>query len=137
MPRTTATAVAKLIEWDQTLVPSLDPFIETANSVTTQACGAAGYDAPTLELIERWLSAHFYSTLDMKAAFEHASGQQGGVSTSYQYKVDIGLNATVYGQQAMRIDTKGKLAQIERTQKTGGVRKPSVLWLGVPRPGGC
>ena len=68
--RTTFDAVALIAEVDTDVSADLAPFIETANYLVTQLCASATklvnevetpfYDDVALELIERWLSAHFY-----------------------------------------------------------------------------
>lgn len=105
MSRTTAEAVGKLVE-----VPTgfdLAPFIETASALVDDCCASVGYDATRLELIERWLSCHFFQMREQAVESEKA----GSVSAKYRGKVDLALNVTHYGQQAMILDTKGGLAR--------------------------
>jgi hypothetical protein len=127
--RTTSAAVALLIEVDEDI--SLTPFIETANALVTEVCEDnedADYDATRLELIERWLSAHFYAVRDPRAASETA----GRVNARYQYKVDLNLAVTTYGQQAMLLDTAGGLARLNRETVNGTRRRAGVIsWLGT------
>lgn len=123
--RTTAIAVGKIIEVDASI--DLDPFIETANALVTELCVPSGYNAARLELIERWLSAHFYAVRESRAASEGA----GAVSVSYQNAVDLDLKCTMYGQQAMLLDTAGGLAGLNLQSKGGAVPHASVTWLGT------
>lgn len=123
MPRTTSDAVAEILEVDDDI--SLTPFIATANSLVTERCVPLGYDDERLELIERWLSAHFYSIRDKVVSSESAKG----VSQSYQYAVALGLNVTIYGQQAKLLDTKNGLDTFSKKQA-------KVSWLGT-EPEGC
>ena len=122
--RTSANAVAGIIEVDQSI--SLTPFIEVANDLVTEKCTGSGYTEAKLELIERWLSAHFYAIRDQRTASEGA----GPVSQSFQHAVALGLNQTIYGQQAMLIDTAGNLAGLQRTSQSGVRPTIGVTWLG-------
>jgi hypothetical protein len=123
--RTTSAAVAGIIEVDSTI--SLTPFIEIANELVTECCDGAGYTDARLELIERWLAAHFYSVRDQRASSETA----GRVSESKQTKVDLGFNVTVHGQQALRLDTAGGLAALDKRTLAGRKASVGVTWLGT------
>lgn len=130
MPRTTSAAVEAIIDVDVEI--DLTPFIEVANSLVTEKCasalnedGDAYYDAARLELIERWLSAHFYAIRDPRVSSEQA----GSVGASYQNRVDLGLDQTTYGQQAKILDTAGGLASLDIMAKKGKSRVKG-YWLG-------
>lgn len=127
MARTTAELVKGVIEVDSDSVPDLDPFILVANELVTEICEPSGYTATRLEAIERWLAAHFYAVRDMRRSTETA----GSVSESYQYKLGLHLNSTMYGQQAMMLDTAGGLASLNKqmTDPSGG-GGTSGTWLG-------
>lgn len=130
MARTDAASVGLIIEVDDSI--SLTPFIDTANELVTELCtGSKGpdpaYTDTRLELIERWLAAHFYAIRDMRRASEQADV----VQESFQYRVDLGLDATMYGQQAKRLDTNGGLANMDEAIDKGKKIKPSVSWLGT------
>ena len=124
--RTTEEKVGAIVELDEDV--SLDPFIEAANYLVTAVCAPHYVDPATLELIERWLSAHFYSI-----RVPLTSGSQVDV-ISEQYatyqRVDLGLDLTPYGQQAMRLDIGGYLAAIDNRTNTVKATKRKVLWLG-------
>lgn len=122
--RTTEDAVTEIIDVDENI--DLAPFITTANSLVTEVCEGVGYTAARLELIERWLSAHFYAIRDPRVDSEKA----GPVSQKYQYKVDLGLSVTTYGQMAMTLDTAGGLAKLNAATKSGATRKASLTFLG-------
>jgi hypothetical protein len=132
MPRTDATQVGAVIDVDDGDV--LDPFINAANELVTEACaskkGADGvtpyYADARLTMIETWLAAHFYAVWKPRKS----SLAPTGLSISYQSSVGLGFDVTHYGQHAMRLDTKGGLASInERTKKGGG--KVGAFWLGT------
>lgn len=135
MARTNAAAVKALFDADPCSIPideNMEPFIVAANMLVTRACtGDAGpspaYSAEELEIIERWLSAHFYAISSPRAMKEIADG----ISKDYQSKVDLGLDLSHYGQMAMRLDTNGGLATINEDTKEGKPRV-GVTWLGTP-----
>lgn len=124
MARTTDEQVAGIIEWDSTI--DLAPFIEIATDLVDEVCGGSGYSDTRLELIERWLAAHFYAVRDNRIASEGA----GTVQASYQQQVGLNLNVTIYGQQVLMIDTKGGFAALQRRASVGGRLRAGVSWLG-------
>lgn len=119
--RTTEVSVAALIS-----VPdgfNLLPFIEVANSlideIVAEGCGASYSDAK-LELLERWLSAHFVAVALPRAS----SRSVNGASVSYSLgSLGKGLDSTAYGVQAMAMDTNGCL-------RSFGMRPMSILYVG-------
>ncbi len=130
--RTTVQAVQAIIEHDDSI--PLDPFIETASMLVDRVCatatdadGSEYYNSVQLEVIERWLSAHFYAVRDPRTVFEGV----GKVQASFESKVALNLNNTRHGQQAMLLDTAGGLAQLNKEMELGGRRRPSVHWLGT------
>lgn len=134
MARTTAALVAGIVEVElpdgAVLEDFLAPFILPANLLVTDVCGAAGYSDEKLEMIERWLGAHFYQILAPGANTERA----GRVAQTVRSKVDLGLNVTHYGQQAMVLDTAGGLAEINQALEPGGGLPSGVFgawWLGI------
>ena len=126
MARTTSDLVSGIIEADSSI--SLTPFILTANELVTEYCVGVtpAYDATRLELIERWLAAHFYTVRDMRAESEKA----GSVSEKKQSKVDLGFDSSHYGQTAMRLDTLGGLSALNEQTKKGSGQLMSFAWLG-------
>jgi hypothetical protein len=112
MARTTRELVEGVCELDSEI--DLDPFIETANNIVTQVCLDSDYSDETLELIERWLSAHFY-----KCGKDPASQQEqaGKVSVTYQGRTYTGLRHSTWGQMAMLIDTAGNLKILDDNSK--------------------
>lgn len=130
MPRTTSLLVGGIIEVDSSI--TVDPFIDVANELVTECCtGDNGpdteYTETRLELIERWLAAHFYAIRDMRPDNEKA----GSVAEKYQYKVDLYLANTMYGQQALILDTNGGLAALNQATENGSPRKIVIAWLGA------
>jgi len=124
--RTTSDAVAAVIEVDVAI--DLAPFILVANELVTEVCSNKNYTDSRLELIERWLSAHFYTNRDPRSVNEKA----GSVGATYQSAVDLNLSTSHYGQTAMMLDTAGGLASLSNRKMK---RTVGVTWLGtVPQP---
>jgi hypothetical protein len=123
--RTTEEAVSAIVDADSTI--DLAPFLEAANFLVTKHCSPAGAGYEELELVERWLAAHFYRIRDPKASSEKA----GSVAANYMHQVDLGLDQTQEGQMAKVFDSSGKLAQLDQQTKDGKSRKASITWLGV------
>lgn len=129
--RTTPALVEGIIQTQIGI--DLTPFIAAANELTTDVCGSSGYSDgyvnSKMELIERWLSAHFYTVFDNQLA----AAKAGSVSAHFQYKVDYGLRSSMYGQNAIFMDTAGNLAALTNTDAVKRVIKISVSWLGSHR----
>lgn len=126
MARTTDTAVGELLEEIPT-VP-LTPFIEAANVIVTQHCAPdTDYTITDLELIERWLSAHFFGIREVRAMSEGVKG----ISEHKAMKIDLGFDLTMYGQMAKRLDYKGYLAALDERSKKGTTSAGTISWLGT------
>lgn len=112
--------------------PDLTPFIEAASSVVDDVAICAttknkSLSSTKLELIERWLAAHFYVmndptfrerfTMTTKAIFDGTTGMY--------------LEASRYGQMAVTLDSSGCLSAIA----SGTRKKASLSWLGLPPSG--
>ncbi len=131
MARTTPVLVGKIVEVDP-LITDLTPFIDSANELVTEVCAVAKkedgsdfYTVTRLELIERWLSAHFYKIRDQMVTSEQA----GPVQSAYGMKLGLNLAVTTYGQQAMILDTFGGLAQLNKAAESGRVPVTG-FWMG-------
>jgi hypothetical protein len=121
MSRTTSSLVAGIIEVDSAI--DLTPFITAAGSLVDVVAEESSLTSTQLELVERWLSAHFYAIRDPRAVSEKA----GPVAASFQSAVALNLASSHYGQMAMTLDTSGVLAGL-----SGGNRKTvSLHWLGT------
>jgi len=132
--RTTESAVGAIVELDADVWN--DAFAEAANLLVNRVCvpakdenGDPYYtDEVELTIIETWLAAHFYCIRDPRTQFEGV----GPLMTRFQTKVSLNLNVTHYGQNAMALDTSGKLAEFNRTLEKGPVkRKIGIHWLGT------
>ena len=133
--RTTRAQIAGIIELDAEIVPddnAMEAFISIASEFVTECCtGTSGptssYSEARLELIERWLSAHFYTNRDPRLTNEKA----GPVGGTFQSKVDLGFDTSHYGQTAMRLDTNGGLAEVNIGTKNGtNTNTIGVAWGG-------
>lgn len=128
MPRTTATSVKQILlsDYDSVDEPSLIGFIETASAIVDSIIECAterGYSLTTAraELIERWLSAHFYVMSDQNykgRSTLRASGQFQGETKMY-------FEASKYGQTAVSLDGSGCLSSLGSNNRN--VRS---IWLG-------
>lgn len=128
--RTSDASVQAILldQYDTDGSPSLTAFIATANSLTdyVDSCDSDGdLSSATLELIERWLAAHYYAHADQL----QKSKTTGDASSSFQGEFGKGLESTQYGQAAMNLDTTGCLAKKNREMINGKVGI-SVTWLG-------
>jgi hypothetical protein len=131
--RTTPEAVKGVLlrDYDRRSGPDLAPYITTA-SVLVDRCEAFAYrksltaTPADLELVERWLAAHFYCVSDRT----YKSKGQQGASGSFDGNTGMDLDATLYGQSARMIDPSGYLGVIG---KEGGVQVGG-FWAGYRDP---
>ena len=131
--RTTATQVVAIrtSEVDGDIDVIVAPFIEVASSLVDEFCTGGSLTNARLELIERWLSAHFLTLQsDQRLALSETVGP---ITSTYFGKVGFALNLTPYGQQAMLLDTTGGLAAWNQQVITGNTIRPSLTWSGIER----
>lgn len=110
-------------------VTSLTPFIQTASSLVDKVARndvESAHSSSDLELIERWLAAHFYAHADQLMQSE----SKGRASGSYQGQTAMIFMSTQYGQTALGLDTTGYLAKLQK-QAQEGRQSASVVWLGT------
>ena len=130
MARTTVQAVEGILldnygPDEDGVSPSLTPFIEAANSLVSRVATCATtrgitLSAAELELIERWLAAHFYSVSDRPLQEEKTLDAFG----KFQGKTDMGLNSSYFGQTAKDVDPSGCLASLTSRKRI------TMNWLG-------
>jgi hypothetical protein len=124
MARTTSSAVLAILlrDYDSVNNPSLEPFIEAASSLMDDvaACAVAAdatLSSTKLELMERWLAAHFYTKNN----------------PVYQSKTTSQASATFvrgkkepepYKDAALMLDSTGCLASALAGNRAGG------FWAG-------
>ena len=124
--RTTEAEVGKIIDLDPDIT-DLDPFILAANELVTELCEDY-YEAVRLTMIETWLAAHFYAIRDPRATSEGV----GPMNTAFQGQTTMALSATTFGQQAMALDTLGKLSVLNRNVNQGrAAGVAGITWLGT------
>lgn len=132
MARTTEAAVRAILSLPATT--SVEAAIDTATDLVSELCvtrvseqDLAAYSATRLELIERWLSAHFYAIMDRD--YRVASEAASTMKQDFTDKTGLHLDQTVYGQHAMLLDTKGFLSGLNASVKEQG-SVPGVWWIG-------
>jgi hypothetical protein len=111
---------------------TLAPFIMMATKLTDRVVAADEAEELDEEMekeIERLLAAHFSCIKYVRNSDEKA----GTVGESKMYKVDLGLNVTLYGQQAIVLDPTGVLAAIADGSLTGGAAIAEVLSINGTR----
>lgn len=129
MARTSPVLVKKILEEHYNGKSSLDPFIQTAGSlvdkVSTNDTGSL-LSSSDLELIERWLAAHFYWHSDQILRSE-ADGRASG---AYQGRTEMIFLSSHYGQTALALDVTGYLAYLQR-QAQEGRKRATAVWGGT------
>jgi hypothetical protein len=112
MARVTDVEVGLILDTD---VTDFTPFISIANIlVTTQLSTPAKITNSTiLKEIERWLSAHFFKCSLEQQEKVHEVGSTK--ATFMGAGNEVGLGATLYGQQAIAMDTSGTLANMGKS----------------------
>jgi hypothetical protein len=99
------------------------------NAIVANGCGA-DYPKEKLALIEAWLAAHYHQVQTGVITSESA----GGASQSLSIVQETYLMNTLFGQQAMLLDTNGCLAmlmaEIEDAKQGKRHKKVSLTWLG-------
>ena len=122
---TTDAAIHAIIDVD-TSITDLSPFMTAANSTVTAQC--TDITAANAVEVETWLAAHYLTIRDTRASSESVKG----VGQNYQYKVDLGLNSSMYGQTAMNLDRTGGLARWNKQVISGSAgQTATVTWLGT------
>lgn len=108
MARVSEAEVAEIIEYDNTTITDISPFITAANLFVTQKLANSGMTDEYLKEIERWVSAHFVKVRDVQLLEERA-GEAWDIRALP--KMGEGLKATKEGQQAILLDYTGTLAK--------------------------
>jgi hypothetical protein len=130
--RTTPSAVQAILldNYDSVACPDLTPFVDASNAVVSQVSTCAISRSQTLstsvlELIERWLAAHFYVAADplySKSKTADATGEFQG--RNFGRVENVALDSTDYGRRAKMLDHTGCLASL------GVSSLPQAVWLG-------
>jgi len=77
--------------------------------VTTKNLGIT--DSDLLKQLQLWLSAHYTTVYEGVVASQSVAGEW---TVSYGMVLGEGLKSSVYGQQALALDTTGKLAKLSK-----------------------
>ena len=130
MARTTSTNVIAILISDKQYDSSiaLDAFIDTATALVDRVVTCAAekgitHSSTELELIERWLAAHFYLHADQP----FKSNKTGDASAVYQGEFGKSLKSTRYGQTALTLDHSGCLKSLSK-----GKTVARFIWGGLP-----
>ena len=129
MPRTTSNSVKNILGANYDGTTPLHPFVITASSLVNKVAGkdlTGVLSSDDLELIERWLAAHFYGHADQF----YQQRSTGRASGGFQGQTAMVFNSTQYGQTALALDVTGELARIQQ-QATTGKQKAGILWGGT------
>ena len=113
--RTTAAAVLELMTNPIGVTEAqITVFLTPANTIVTNYLADNIDDDDLLELIERYLAAHFVamSPLARESKSEGIGG--GDISVTYLGNAAMGLDFTTYGQTAKILDTTGKLVWLDK-----------------------
>lgn len=123
MARRTSPTAVRAIHPNIPSTVDLDGFIDTATKLVDKVAECAGSDLDDqhLELLERWLAAHFYTVIypTLKSKSIGSASQTFHTGTN-----GTKLESTPFGQQALALDTSGCLEKI-----TG--ETVSLTWLGT------
>lgn len=118
--RTTVEAVQALLR-EPYWTTNFDQFITAASAVIDNLCLAYGYSDAMLELLERWLAAHLYSTNDSTSG-ELKRREVDTAAEEYHKGTSL---RTPFSEQLKFFDPRGCL-QFIPTVDIG------VTWLGKP-----
>lgn len=134
MPYTTEADVITILadEYDALVAPTLAGILSDANQLIEEVCVPAGYSESRLATIEKYLTAHLYSSL-LKPRLQ--SEGVDVLQNTIQGKVDLGLHLSHYGQQALIWDTAGGLAalNVQSTSDKPTTKTASIISLGTRR----
>lgn len=106
--RSTPDSVKDIIDTNLT-DGQISAFINTAYQLVTQKLSSSGLGDDLLTEIETYLAAHLLSLRDQRVERESIAGEY---SATYQGKTGMGLEATLYGQQVLLLDTTGSMAKL-------------------------
>ncbi len=109
MPLRSTEGAVKLILETNLAEPAITPFLETANLLVTEELAPEGPSDERLELIERYLAAHFTCLMDPRVQKEQVGDQRN----EFEGKTGEGLRSTRYGTQAITIDPTGILGELD------------------------
>ena len=113
MARVTSTEVFAIIDSTYTGITAttdLDPFIGVSTVIVDDNLVSAGLSTESLKNVELYLSAHF-SVLKYRQPLETEISQS---MDDFANPLKTGFYQTIYGQQAMTIDSSGTLSDMSK-----------------------
>ena len=110
MARVTDLEVKEIIE---TLL-DMTPFIGTATLIVDEDLVGQGLSDARLREIELYLAAHFTTLRERQLQSE----EFGDAKDVFLGQVGKGLSSSIYGQQAIALDTTGELKSQGKTRAT-------------------
>ena len=118
--RVTVAEVQEIMEVDTTVASTTDmtAMIGVANRIVTKQVTASHMTATDLKNVELYLSAHLIAIKDKRVASEKA----GSVAQSFQYKLGLRLESTMYGQQVLWLDTSGAMNALNNVKKKASMK---------------
>ena len=122
--RVTAPDITAIMDIDDSIT-DLTPFITMGNVFVNDALSGQGLSETLLTEIEKNVVAHLICSRDPRAAEERAGGG-GEVQVKYMGTWGEGLKSTPYGQNALLLDSTGRLATRGRRRATIGMIDYSV-----------
>lgn len=126
MALVTSDDVKAIIDTEET---DLSVYITAAAQITASFCSSLT-DAQKKE-VQRWLAAHFLASTNIEP--QAANEKAGPVGEAFQYKVDLGLNFTRYGQMALSLDVSGGLALWQKKVQDGRTVAASITYVGTTK----
>lgn len=129
--RTTPAKVIAILgrNFDAVADTDLSRFIDTSSSLVDYVSDNDPdglMTATRLEVVERWLAAHFYAHSDQ--LYQAKNTQSAGAT--FQGQTAMVLQSTQYGQTAMLLDLTNTLAKRNQEALTGYRRVATLQWLG-------
>ena len=110
--RTTVTEVKNIIdvgEGEDALSDSVvQTYINTATAYIDKVFVGVAVDDDYLEVLEKWVTAHFLATTRLQQA---QTAGAGPARITFQGTTEMGLRSTHYGQTAIALDVTGRLAK--------------------------
>jgi hypothetical protein len=129
MPFSSAGAIQGVLlnDYDSENDPSLQPFLDAANSLMLRVIACATRKRTPLtseekEIITTWLAAHLYAMSDQPYTEKQTLSARG----KFQGETKMYLEATKYGQTAVNLDPSGCLVAVSNRVKA------RIYWMGKP-----
>ena len=107
---------------------TLQVFANDSHVIVSETIpSSAGVSEGRLEIIEKYLAAHFTALRDPRLTSEHV----GPATSSYEGQSGLYLAHTRYGQQVMVLDPTGSFAAMDQGASTGTVAELTVFTVAT------